>query len=102
MKGREADAWQKEISSQDLPAMTRNLSFAGFNGIYVDSFGYTKPDEIVNSLSSTLNTKPIVSGDKRLYFFSMVEYNRRLRANMSAAEWDAGMNSVFKDHPNHL
>ena len=40
MKGREGDFWQKEITSKSLNDMVNNLSFAGFDGLYVDSYGY--------------------------------------------------------------
>ena len=99
MKGRGEDNWEKLISSQDLPTMTKSLAFSGFNGIYVDSYGYSEPDKIIDPLSSILNTKPIISENKRLYFFSMVDYNKRLRKNMSVDEWEAGVNSVLQVHP---
>jgi len=102
MKGRGEDNWEKEISSQDLPTMTKSLAFAGFNGIYVDSYGYSQPNKIIDPLSSILNTKPVISENNRLYFFSMVDYNRRLRTNMSIDEWEARVKNALQVHPYSL
>jgi phosphoglycerol transferase len=77
MKGREGDQWQREVVKKSLDKMLEDLSFSGFNGIYLDSYGY--PDnakEMISGLSSALKTSPIVSENKRLYFFDMTDYNR--------------------------
>jgi phosphoglycerol transferase len=77
MKGRDGDLWQREIVKKSLDKMLEDLSFSGFNGIYLDSYGY--PDngkEMISRLSSALKTSPIVSENKRLYFFDMTDYNR--------------------------
>jgi len=88
MKGRVEDNWEKEISSQDLPIMTKSLAFAGFNGIYVDSYGYADMgSETIASLSSILQTTPIVSENKRLYFFDMTKYNDQLKSQWTPEEF---------------
>ena len=99
MKGRGEDNWEKAVSNQNLSEMTESLAFAGFNGIYVDSYGYSQPDTIISPLSSLLNTKPIISENKRLYFFSTVDHNKRLKSNISVNDWETGVNSVFQGHP---
>ena len=95
IKGRRDDSWEKTISNQDLPTLTKSLALAGFSGIYVDSYGYRKPDTIINQLSLILNTNPMVSDNKRYYFFSTGEYNKRLRIDMSDADWDKEVNYIF-------
>jgi len=88
MKGRAEDNWEKEISSQDLPTMTKSLAFAGFNGIYVDSYGYAdKGNETISSLSSILQTTPIISENERLYFFDMTKYNNQLKSQWTPEEF---------------
>ena len=80
MKGRDGDQWQREIVKKSLDKMLEDLSFSGFNGIYVDSYGYTdNGKEIISGLSSALQTTPMVSENKRLYFFDMNDYNVRLK-----------------------
>jgi phosphoglycerol transferase len=78
MKGREGDRWQRYVAAKPLPEMVKALSAAGFSGIYVNRDGY--PDAAVKleaQLSRLLCTKPILSGDQRLLFFSMTAYNRK-------------------------
>ncbi|AFC98965.1 hypothetical protein Mtc_0194 [Methanocella conradii HZ254] len=85
IKGRGGDEWEKNISSMPLEDMVKMLSLAGFDGIYVDSYGYPKNDTtLTDDLSKILKTGPIVSPDGRLYFFSMKGYNERLKANYTA------------------
>ena len=89
MKGRAEDAWEKSISSQNLSTMTKSLAFAGFNGIYVDSYGYVDRgnNKTLSSLSSILQTAPIVSESKRFYFFDMTKYNHQLKSQLTPEEF---------------
>jgi hypothetical protein len=83
MKGREGDLWQRQIVNEPLDIMLENLSFSGFNGIYVDSYGYAdNGKEMISGLSVALQTKPLVSENKRLYFFDMNDYNNRLNFHL--------------------
>lgn len=88
MKGREGDSWQKNIVGQPSDEMVEDLSFAGFNGIYVDTFGYAdNGNEMISSLSSTLQVTPIISENKRLYFFDMTGYNDRLKSKWTPEKY---------------
>jgi phosphoglycerol transferase len=88
MKGRDGDLWQREIVTKPLDVLLEDVSFSGFNGIYLDSYGYTdNGKEMISRLSSALQTTPIVSENKRLYFFDMTDYNNRLKFS-SATEID--------------
>jgi hypothetical protein len=88
MKGRDGDLWQREIASKPMNDMVENLSFAGFTGIYVDSYGYAdKGSETISSLSSILQTTPIVSENKRLYFFDLTKYNEQLKSQWTPEEF---------------
>lgn len=72
MKGRDGDLWQREIVRKPVKEMVESLSTAGFNGIYLDSFGYVdNGKEIISEISSVLQKKPIISENNRLYFFDL-------------------------------
>ena len=112
MKGREGDLWQRDIIGKPVKEMIDELSFTGFNGIYVDSYGYTdKGSEMISSLSSILQTTPIVSNGERYYFFDMTKYNDQLKSewtpdgftkqknrilNSSRFEWHDGFSGLEK------
>jgi hypothetical protein len=88
LKGREGDVWQRSIAMRPLPELVEYLAFSGFNGIYVDRFGYKdRGGALESELSSVIGTGPIASNSGRLAFFSLVEYNKRLRGQYSEAEW---------------
>jgi len=75
MQGREGDQLYRLISSMPLREMVEALALEGFEGIYIDSFGY--PDsgtELISNLSEILKMNPLVSENRRLYFFDMKEY----------------------------
>lgn len=80
MKGREGDAWQREVAAKPLNEFLETLSFAGFDGIYIDRSGYEdKGAGVEAGLSSLLNAEPLVSANNRLVFFNMEDYNKRLK-----------------------
>jgi phosphoglycerol transferase len=98
MKGREADCWQRSVSNKPLEEMIETLSLAGFNGIYVDSYGYTDSgSEITSNLSKILMTSPLKSENGRLYFFDMTLYNSQLKSHLTAEEEfkDGVINNCF-------
>lgn len=77
MKGREGDVWQKQVSGMPADNMVKQLSTAGFNGIYIDRYGYTDMAAgIEEKLVEILGTKPIISTNNRLAFFDMHNYNK--------------------------
>ena len=87
MKGREADYWQRSVSNKPLEEMIETLSLAGYNGIYVDSYGYTDSgSEITSNLSKILMTSPLKSENGRLYFFDMTLFNSQLKSQLTAEE----------------
>lgn len=89
MRGREGDLWQEIVTSKPIDEMVQALSFAGFSGIYVDSYGYQDDgQEALSSLSSLFNQTPLASGDGRLYFFDMTPYNINLRSRFTPEEFE--------------
>jgi phosphoglycerol transferase len=88
-KGRDGDLFQKSVAQKPTADMIQDLSLAGFNGIYLDSYGYKDSGkEIISSISALLNQTPLVSDNKRLYYFDMAPYNSRLKAQFTAEEFE--------------
>ena len=105
IKGREGDLWQRSISALPLPEFVESLSFAGFNGIYVDRFGYRdKGAALEAELSKLLGTTPLTSNSGRLAFFPLVAYHQQLRAKYTEEEWlekqELTLNSLLVDWRN--
>ena len=87
MKGREDDAWQKDVVKKPTDEMVKTLSFAGFSGIYVDTYGYKdNGDQIIRELTSILGSEPVMSGNGRLFFFNTRPYYNLITANMTREE----------------
>lgn len=96
MKGRYGDEWQKSVSGMPIDDMVMVLSSNGFNGIYVDSYGYPENDTtLISELSRVLDTTPIVSGNGRLYFFDMTGYNERSGGNYTQSEQELLRHMAF-------
>lgn len=96
MKGRDGDLWQQKVTALPTDKMLEELSFAGFSGIYLDSYGYS--DMGINmeaNLSKILNTQPIVSDNKRLLFFNMLNYNKTLKNNFTDEQWISKKDEVL-------
>jgi phosphoglycerol transferase len=88
IKGREGDAWQKSIVVRPVPELVESLSFAGFNGIYVDRYGYGDNGAAIESaLSKSIGTNRISSNSGRLAFFNLLEYSKNLRERYTEEEW---------------
>jgi hypothetical protein len=85
MEGREGDRWYGLVAGMPLEEMAVALSWKGFKGIYVDSFGY--PDngaKLISNISRILKVDPLVSDNNRLYFFDMREYASKINNTLSA------------------
>jgi len=79
MRGREGDMWQRTIAFQPLTEMLKALSLTGFSGIYIDRFGYAdNGTDIVAKLVTLLGNTPLESNDRRLVFFGLEEYNKKI------------------------
>ena len=87
MQGRDGDIWQQYISSLPLDEMLLELSLSGFNGIYLDGYGYADGGkEQVTALASILGGQPIISANGRMYFFDMSHYNWSIKAQYTLEE----------------
>ncbi|MRN54370.1 hypothetical protein [Paenibacillus monticola] len=89
MKGRSQDIWIRNVSNKTTEEMLQTLSFAGFNGIYIDRNGYEdNANLIVKELKGILKVEPIKSNNERLVFFSMKEYNKIQRNLYDQDNWE--------------
>ncbi len=90
IQSREAEVWQKMIAAKPASEMIETLAAAGFNGIYLDRFGYQdNGSQLEKSVSDVLGTQPLISRDGRLVFFDLGEYSRKLRDQMTEEQWQA-------------
>jgi phosphoglycerol transferase len=79
MRGREGDVWQRNIAFLPLTEMLKAWSLTGFGGIYIDRFGYAdNGTDIVAKFSTLLGDMLLESNDRRLVFFSLEEYNKKI------------------------
>jgi phosphoglycerol transferase len=84
MKGRPTD-WHDDLADEPTNVLPAAASAAGFEGIYIDRFGY--PDgaaELENELSELLKAEPLVSPNGRMSFFSLLTYKERLQSQYSS------------------
>jgi phosphoglycerol transferase len=72
VKGREVDLWQREVSSRKVPEMITELRAAGFNGLWIDRFGYADGAKAIEKqLSASLKAKGKQSRSGRYIFFKL-------------------------------
>jgi phosphoglycerol transferase len=88
MKERQADFWQKQVSLLPVGEFMQRLSLAGFNGIYVDRYGYADSGaQIESEISAAVGTEPLISGNGRLAFFDTTQFNKRLKEGFTDQDW---------------
>lgn len=82
MKGRPIDAWQGMVAGMPVGDMLKTLSETGFKGIYIDSYGYQDGGaKLISDIMQVLGAEPLISDNKRLYFFDMTLYNKTIKAD---------------------
>jgi hypothetical protein len=87
MRGRASDGWQLAVTAKPLPELIEAVALSNFEGIYIDRFGYTdNAAKLENDLATLLETKPIVSKNGRLSFFTLAAYQKKLQAKYSGQE----------------
>ncbi len=90
IKGREDDFWVRRLASMPVPEMAANLVWAGFNGVFIDRFGYA--DNAVkyeNEFTALLGRKPSNAANGRHVFFDLSAYALQLRDQTPPSEWAA-------------
>jgi phosphoglycerol transferase len=95
MRGRANAQWQERLAAQItaagahatyspksaqaaralLEGPLRILVLAGFDGLYIDRYGYADDaNPLIAALAQTLGTAPLMSPDLRLAFFNLTEF----------------------------
>lgn len=98
MKGRNQDLWTRFVSEKPSEAMLKDISLAGFNGIYIDKSGYKdNGDKLIKELKDILKVEPIESTNGRQIFFNMLKYNNDIRGQYNQEEFNLKKNEVL--HP---
>ena len=78
VKGRPSADWQADLADKPTEVLLDTVSDKGFDGIYIDRFGY--PDraaELEGELGELLGAEPLVSPDGRRSFFSLLSYREK-------------------------
>jgi len=84
MKGRSGDDWQRAVAGMSMENMLKTLSQTGFQGIYIDCYGFEDGGaNMISALKQNLKVEPLISDNGRLYFFDMTEFNKKIRASYS-------------------
>jgi hypothetical protein len=90
IKARETDRWLRDVSAKPLPEALPILSAVGFEGVYLDRFGYADNGAAAESeLRGLLGVEPLASSDGRLLFFDLRGYSERLQRERTSAELEA-------------
>jgi phosphoglycerol transferase len=71
-KGREADAWQRQVAAMPAAIMVGELKAAGFSAVWVDRNGYEDNGAAIEAeLARITGSTPIVSPDGQLVVFAL-------------------------------
>ncbi len=72
VKGRQGDAWQKQVSAKPTKQFIEEIKRMGFKGVYIDRFGFEDSAQALErEVSSLLKEKPLVSPNQRQSFFKL-------------------------------
>lgn len=89
-KGTEGDLWHRAVSKLPIEERILKISKSAFNGIYIDTAAYKEEElnQLLSDLDDILQEKPIISQNKRLYFYSMKKYNLDSESNVNESSND--------------
>jgi phosphoglycerol transferase len=86
MEGRPTN-WVPAVLRLPTRQVLEDVSALDFAGIYLETAGLKDAGaRLIPELSRTLGVQPLVGAEGRLMFFSMADYNRRLRERYSPAQ----------------
>jgi phosphoglycerol transferase len=86
MRGR--NDWHEEVGQLPVAKMLPVLALADFAGVYIDRNGFADgAAALEKELSRLLAVEPLVSGDGKLAFYSLLDYRRAFRQACPEDEW---------------
>ena len=86
MQGRPAD-WAEDLSDKPASLVVPAVAASGFDGIWVDRFGYSASGDATSAaLRNLTGVAPLLSPNGRQEFFDLRPYAEALRAHHSPAE----------------
>ena len=99
VRGREGNAWLRQLAALPMDELLDTLVWAGFSGVYIDRHGFDDDGkEIERQLSGRLRERPLVeSADDRLAFYTLTNYRERVARNTPRAEWQSRREAAL--HP---
>ena len=78
IKGRQGDRWQRMVANMPVDDMLKALSQAGFEGVYIDTYGFEDGGtKLISEIKEALATEPLVSDNRRFCFFEMTVQSRK-------------------------
>jgi phosphoglycerol transferase len=97
-RGREGNAWLRQLAALPVDELPQTLVWAGFSGVYIDRYGFDDDGkEMERQLSRILQERPLESADHRLAFYSLMSYSERVTRDTPRAEWEARREAAL--HP---
>jgi phosphoglycerol transferase len=88
MRGRPADEWIRDLSSQQPPELVTRAVLAGFCGIYINRAGYADRAVALESrLRAITGAEPLVSEGGNLSFFSLAPYCSAVKGQAATERW---------------
>lgn len=89
MRGRESD-WQQSVSMWPVPDLLDAATAVGFRGLWIDRFGYRdRARTLERRIGAVLGAQPIVSGDDRFSFFTLIGHANDQRDELGKAGVEA-------------
>jgi len=80
IKGREGDLLLKRMSSLPVDVLLKEIAKKGFNGVYINRLGYEDSGAgLEKEIINVLGAQPLVSLNKNMVFFNMLDYNKKLK-----------------------
>jgi phosphoglycerol transferase len=84
MRGRQPP-WQRDLSEEPADRLVARAAIIGFDGIYIDRFGYAdRAVALEQRLVEILGAQPVVSENQRLAYFSIHDVRRAVQSRYRA------------------
>jgi phosphoglycerol transferase len=101
VKGRPTSDWQNGINQQPVATIATAVAAAGFQGLWVDRFGYSDGGlSIETEIRRVVGPESFASGNGRMSFYDLRPFAQRVRASMSDAAFRELVEVVL--HPTRL